>query len=187
MKDNGKNRRNYRAMAMIVLSLFMLIAGVALAEQNRYTLQAPNGIAFSEFTGYDKWQNVAVSRTDNAIKAILANPTMIKAYKEDIPGNGKPFPDGSVIVKIAWAEASNPASPYSVEVPVTLKSVAFIEKDSKRFPDTSGWGYAEFLYDNASHTFKPFGADGSFAKKVCYQCHTRVKARDYIFTNYAPR
>jgi hypothetical protein len=41
-------------------------------------------------------------------------------------------------------------SPYSVEVPNTLKSVSFIEKDLKRFPDTNGWGYAQFSYDAAS-------------------------------------
>jgi len=78
-------------------------------------------------------------------------------------------------------------SPHFVEVPHTLKSVSFIEKDSKRFADTSGWGYAPFLYDPASDTFKPYGSDASFGRKVCYQCLPLVTARDYIFTNYAPR
>jgi hypothetical protein len=109
---------------------------------------------------------------------------MINAYKEGIPGNGKPFPEGSMIAKIEWSKKKNPVSPYSVTVPDTLKSVAFIEKDSKRFPDTSGWGYAQFLYDAPSNTFKPFGSDSSFGK-VCYQCHTRVKTNDFIFTSYA--
>lgn len=78
-------------------------------------------------------------------------------------------------------------SPYSVEVPDTVQWIAFIEKDSKRFPDTSGWGYAQFNYDATTKTFTPFGADSSFGKTVCYKCHTRVAARDYIFTNYPPR
>jgi Cytochrome P460 len=73
-----------------------------------------------------------------------------------------------------------------VMVPDTLKSVAFIKKDSKRFPETNGWGYAQFLYDAASDTFKPHGSDSSFVK-VCYQCHTHAKARDYIFTSYPLR
>jgi hypothetical protein len=80
----------------------------------------------------------------------------------------------------------NTESPYSVEVPGTLKSVAFIEKDTKRFPDSSGWGYAQFNYDAASGTFKPFGDASSFATK-CYKCHTIVKATDYIFTAYPER
>jgi hypothetical protein len=60
----------------------------------------------------------------------------------------------------------NPESPYFVMVPDTLKSVSFIEKDSKRFPETSGWGYAQFLYDAASDTFTPYGSDSSFGKQV---------------------
>jgi Cytochrome P460 len=109
---------------------------------------------------------------------------MINAYKEGIPGKGKPFPEDSMVVKIEWSKKKNPVSPYFVEMPDTLKSVSFIEKDSKRFPDTSGWGYAQFLYDAVSDTFKPFGSDSSFGKKICYQCHTLVTARDFIFTNY---
>jgi hypothetical protein len=71
-----------------------------------------------------------------------------------------------------------------VNVPGVLKSVSSIEKDSKRFPDTSGWGYAQFLYDAPSDTFKPYGDGASFGKKICYQCHTVVKAADYIYTKY---
>ena len=174
------------AVAITVVSLAALVT-FAIAAQDRFTLKAANGVGFSEFKGYDTWQDVAVSATDHGIKAILANPAMINAYKEGIPGNGKPFPDGSMVVKIEWSKKKNAVSPYFVEVPDTLKSVSFIEKDSKRFPDTSGWGYAQFLYDAASGTFKPFGDDASFNKKICYQCHTAVTDRDYIFTDYPKR
>ena len=184
MKTGGGNRKAYLAITTFALPFVTLIVGVAFAEQDRYSLKAPDGIAFSEFRGYDQWQDVAVSATETGIKAILANPTMIGAYKEGIPDNGRPFPDGSVIVKIEWNKAKNPVSPYSVDVPTTLKSVSFIEKNSKRFPDTSGWGYAQILYDPSSRTFKPYGDDSSFGKNICYKCHTRVQAKDYIFTNY---
>lgn len=174
------------AIVTAVVSTSALLSMV-IAAQDRFTLKAPNGVAFSEFRGYDTWPDVAVSTTETGIKAILGNPTMINAYKEGIPDNGKPFPDGSVIVKIEWSKMKNPVSPYFVEVPETLKSVSFIEKDSKRFPDTSGWGYAQFLYDAPSKTFKPYGTDSSFGKTVCFQCHTAVKTKDYIFTSYPPR
>ncbi len=173
------------AVVVVAVSLAVL-TGIALAAQNKYTLKAPNGVAFSEFKGYESWQNVAPSVVDEGIKSILANPAMIKAYKDGIPGNGKPFPDGSMVVKIEWKKKKNDDSPYSVEVPGALKSVAFILKDTKRFPDSSGWGYAQFNYDAASGTFKPFGDDSSFAMK-CYKCHTIVKDKDYIFTAYAER
>lgn len=178
---------NLWGLGMLALSALALVAGAALADQDRYTLTAPDGISFSEFRGYDQWQDVSVSTTETGIKAILGNPAMIEAYKEGIPGVGKPFPDGSAIVKVEWVKAPNPVSPYSVQVPTTLKSVSFIEKDSKRFPETSGWGYAQFLYDPATRTFKPYGSDSSFGKKVCYQCHTKVAATDYIFTRYPER
>jgi hypothetical protein len=172
---------------MAALSGCALVAGTAIAEQDRFALTAPNGLAFSEFRGYEQWQDVAVSTTGTGVKVILGNPAMIEAYKEGIPGNGKSFPEGVAIAKIEWAKAPNPASPYSVEVPKTLRSISFIEKNSKRFPETSGWGYAKFLYDPATRTFKAYGTDSSFGRKVCYECHTAVAARDYIFTSYPDR
>jgi len=174
------------AVAIIAVSLAAALS-IAIAAQDKYTVKAPNGVAFSEFRGYELWENVAVSVTDEGMNAILGNPAMIKAYKDSIPGNGKPFPDGSMIVKIEWRKKQNPLSPYSVEVPDSLRRVSFIQKDSKRFPDSSGWGYAQFLYDKASDAFKPFGEDKSFGTTVCYKCHTAAKETDYIFTAYPGR
>jgi hypothetical protein len=72
--------------------------------QDKYTLKVPNGLAFSEFRGYEDWQSVAPTQTDaqNVSRLVMSNPIMIKAYKEGIPGNGKPFPEGSKIAKIEW-------------------------------------------------------------------------------------
>ena len=83
-------------MALVVL------AGMAMAAQDKYTLQVPNGLAFSDFRGYENWQVVAVSQTEELLKVMVANPTMIDAYRAGVPGNGKPFPDGSKIAKIEW-------------------------------------------------------------------------------------
>ena len=108
---------------------------------------------------------------------------MINAYRSGTPGNAKHFPEGSKIVKIEWASKKNTESPYFVMVPDNLKTVSFIEKSSKRFPNTSGWGFAQFQYDAASETFKPFGNDAACG----YSCHTKVAAKDYIFTAYPKR
>jgi hypothetical protein len=104
-----------KSIPIIAVSLAVL-GGVALAAQDRYTLQIPDGLAFSDFRGYDTWQSVAVSGTEGSVKAILANPVMIAAYKDGIPGNGKPFPEGSKIVKIEWTKEKNPVSPYFVDI-----------------------------------------------------------------------
>jgi hypothetical protein len=174
-----------RKLQVIALSV-MAVGGVALAKQDRFTLRTSDGIAFSEFKGYDAWQSVAVSQTEDGIKAILANPAMIDAYKRGVPDNGTPFPDGAAIVKIEWSRKANTKSPYPVQVPDTLKSVSFIEKNAKRFPDTNGWGYAQFKYDAPSASFTPVGT-GSVSKTTCHPCHTRVAARDFIFTSYPLR
>jgi len=172
----------FRVIASVAVSLAVL-GGVALAAQNRQTLKVPNGLAFSEFKGYETWQNVAVSQTETSLKVIAANDVMINAYRKGVPGNSKTFPEGSKIVKIEWSTKKNAESPYFVMVPDNLKSISFIEKDTKRFPDTKGWAFAQFLNDAASDTLTPNGNDA----KCGYACHTTVAAKDYIFTAYPKR
>jgi hypothetical protein len=177
------NKRSAPKLAATAVALSLLISLTLLAQQDRYALKVPDGLAFSEFRGYDTWETIAVSETETSVKAILGNPVMIKAYKKGVPGGGKLFPEGSKTVKIEWLRKKNSESPYPVEVPDVLKSLAFIEKDSKRFPGTHGWAYAKFEYDAASKGFKP-----SVTGTECgYACHTMVAAKDYIFTAYPPR
>jgi Cytochrome P460 len=178
-----RNKQFVPIIAIPVLALTASVGVTVLAQQDRYMLKVPDGLAFSEFRGYDTWQTIAVSETETSVKAILGNPTMIAAYKEGIPDNGSAFPEGSQAAKIEWFKKKNSASPYFVEVPDTLKSVSFIEKDSKRFPNTHGWAFAQFAYDTGSKTFKP-----SVTGSECgYACHTKVASSDYIFTKYPPR
>jgi len=159
------------------------IGGLALAAQDRSSLKVPGGLSFAEFKGYESWQAVAPSQTKDSLKSIAANDVMIRAYRSGLPARGKAFPEGSKIVKIEWAARQNTASPYFVMVPGALKSVSFIEKDSRRFPKTHGWAYAQFLYDPATRTLKPNGTGAECG----YACHTSVATQDYIFTAYPPR
>jgi Cytochrome P460 len=163
-----------------------LIGGLALAQQNRYTLQIPNGLAWSDFRGYEDWKDVAVSQTETSLKVISANDVMIAAYRQGLPADGKLFPDGSKITKIEWSFKKNEASPYFVQVPDALKTVAFIEKDTSRFPNTHGWAYAQWAYDPATDAFKPSELSAS-GTECGYACHTTVSAKDYIFTAYPKR
>ena len=168
---------------MVIVVLLAVLGGMAISAQDKYTLQVPNGLVFSDFRGYESWQVVSVAQTEEVLKVIVANPTMIDAYRAGVPGNGKPFPDGSKIAKIQWKPKKSAEAPFSVNVPDTLKDVFFIEKDSKRFPNSSGWGYALFNYDAASDRFTPDGSGDNCG----YACHTRVKAKDYIFHPYQKR
>jgi hypothetical protein len=182
---NGPKSRNILAIVVSV-ALPVVVGGLALAAQDRYTLKIPDGLAFSEFRGYETWQDVAVSQTETSLKVIAANDVMISAYRDGVPGNGKLFPDGSKIAKIEWSFKKNTVSPYSVNIPDTLKTLSFIEKDNKRFPSTHGWAYAQWAYDPATDTFKPSELDPSGA--ACgFACHTKVSAQDYIYTAYPKR
>ena len=120
------------------------------------------------------------------MKVIAEKDTMINAYRDGIPGNGKPFPEGSKVTKIEWSFKKNTVAPYFVNVTDTLKTVAFIEKDTKRFPNTHGWAYAQWAYDPASDTFKPSELDPSGAE-CGFARHAKVSAQDYIWTAYPKR
>jgi hypothetical protein len=110
---------------------------------------------------------------------------MITAYKAGIPINGQPFPDGSKIVKLQWKEKKSTEAPFVVDVPDTFAEVFVMEKDSKRFPKTTGgWGYAVFNYDPATDKFTP---DPKSLSDCGNACHTAVKAKDYIFHPYQKR
>ena len=169
-------------MILIIAVMLAVFGGMAIAAQDRYTLKLGK-LSFSDFRGYENWEDIAVSQTETLMKVIVANDVMMKAYRQGLPADGKLFPEGSKIVKIEWTFKKNAVSPYFVNVPDTLKAVATIEKDSKRFPDTHGWAYGNFNYDAASQTFTPEGTDA----KCGYACHTTVAARDYIFTAYPKR
>ncbi len=177
--------RGLRVASAGALGIALAVLGAkAFSAQDKYTVSVPNGLSFSDFRGYENWQVVSVSQTDDLLKVMVANPTMIDAYRAGIPGNGKPFPEGSEIAKIEWKPKKNTESPFSVRVPDTLQDVFFIEKNSKKFPNTKGWAYAAFDYDPASDTFKP---DPTGVVTCGFTCHTRVAAKDYIFTAYGKR
>jgi hypothetical protein len=172
-------------------ALVVLATGAAISAQDKYSLKVPNGLAFSEFKGYETWQTISVSHNGDALAVILGNPAMIDAYKAGIPGNGKPFPDGAKMAKIHWNARKNESAPGQPLVAGTLHDTDFMVKDSKRFADSGGWGYAEFEYDAASDAFRPGTLtdqppQGNDAKCGA-ACHTAAKNRDYVFTEYPKR
>ena len=171
------------AMATAVVSaLGVVAAGVAVHE--KYSLKSPSGIAFSDFKGYEDWVVVSSTHTPNdRLKVMVANPTMIKAYRAGMPRNGQPFPDGSKIAKLQWKIKKEPDATFDANVPDTFAEVFLMQKDSKRFPDSGGWGYAQFNYDPATDKFTPDPAPANCG----HTCHLAVRAKDYIFHPYQKR
>jgi len=176
----------------VAISLSVLACGAAIsAAHDKYAVKVQDGLAFSEFRGYESWPVIAVSHNGDMLAAILGNPAMIDAYKAGIPGNGKPFPDGAKMAKVHWNAKKNEAFPGQPTVPGTQHDVDFMIKDSKRFADSGGWGYGQFEYDAASDTFTPGTLNdkppqGNDAK-CGYACHTIVQKRDFVFTDYGTR
>jgi hypothetical protein len=131
--------------------------------------------------GYRDWKLISVAHEEgnlNDLRALLGNDLAIKAYRE-----GKlPFPDGTIIARLAWSyvpsEENNKVFGRAQSfVPGAATNVQFMVKDSKKYAATGGWGFAQFKDG------KP--ADAALLK-TCFPCHEPVKARDFVFTHYAP-
>lgn len=178
-------RKQILAIATATAVLAALGAGVyAQEKQDKYSLETPSGIAFSDFRGYEDWVMVSSALTPNdRLKVMVANPTMIEAYRAGIPGNGQPFPDGSKMVKLQWKIKKDAAAQFDVNVPDTFAEVFLMQKDGKRFPDSGGWGYAVFNYDPATGKFTPTADPVTCG----HGCHQAVKAKDYVFHPYQTR
>src|SRR5215472_18569376 len=102
----------------IIATLLVVLAvasGVAISAQDRYTVQLPDGVSFGDFRGYGDWRLISTSKTDDRMKVILGNPTIIAAFKSGIPGNGKPFPEGSRIAKVQWKPKKSTEAPFVVD------------------------------------------------------------------------
>jgi hypothetical protein len=181
-------------------SLALVGFGALYAQvHDKYSVQVPGGLAFSEFKGYESWQMIGVSqqggqsadkRGDGVIAVILGNPVMIEALAAGIPDNGQPFPNGARMAKMHYAQKSNALFPAAIVSGEQL-DIDFMIKDSERFADGGGWGYAAFKYDAASGAFRPFTAQDRPPQrndaKCGVACHSRAKSRDYVFTEYATR
>jgi hypothetical protein len=183
-----------RIRALAALAVWACVAAGTVSAQDRdqakYAQKVPGGLSFDEFKGYEGWHLVSISQDGPLMAAILANPAMITAYRSGIPGNGKPFPDGARMAKVHWTPTKMKVFPAAT-VPGPQHDVDFMVKDSKRFGDSGGWGYAVFEYDSATRTFRPGNTTDKPPQandaKCGFACHTIVKNRDFVFTDYAER
>jgi hypothetical protein len=167
----------------IAAGALAVLGSTTILAQEKYELVSPGGLKFADFKGYEDWAVVSSARQEDVLKVIVANPAMIAAYKAGAPGNGKPFPDGAKIAKLQWKPKKSTEAPFVVDVPDTFAQAFLMEKDSKRFPKTGGWGYAVFNYTPATAKFTPDAAPADCGQS----CHVAVKAKDYIFHPYQVR
>jgi hypothetical protein len=163
-----------------VLALACVFVYIAHATEHANAEAAPIfGIKIPP--GYRDWRVISVAHEEgnnNDLRAVLGNDITIKAYRE-----GKlPFPDGAVIARLAWAyvpsEENNKvfgrAQSFVSGAPV---NVQFMVKDSVKYAATGGWGFAQFKEGKPAN---------EALHKTCFPCHEPGKARDFVFTHYAP-
>src|SRR5204862_7272063 len=181
LEKGSAMKRKSKLTIATATAVLAVLGAAAVYAQDKYSLKSPSGIAFSDFKGYEDWAVVSSARTDEVLKVIVANPTMIKAYKAGVPGNGQPFPEGSKIVKLQWKPKKSTEATFDVDVPDVFTQAFVIEKNSKRFPKTGGWGYALFNYDAATTKWT---ADKDSPADCGHSCHVAVKSKDYIVHPY---
>ena len=133
-------------------------------------------------SGYRDWRLISVAHEAgnlNDLRAVLGNEVAIKAYREGT----LPFPDGTIIARLAWSYDSSEENnkvfgrAQSFVAGAPKNGIQFMIKDAKKYAATGGWGFAQF------NDGKPASED---VHKTCYPCHEPAKARDFVFTNYAP-
>ncbi|CAN5453529.1 cytochrome P460 family protein [soil metagenome] len=130
---------------------------------------------------YRDWKLISVAHEAgnlNDIRAVLGNDVAVKTYREQ----KIPFPDGAIIARLAWnytsSEENNKVFGREQSfVAGAPTNVQFMVKDSRKYAATGGWGFAQFSDG------KPVNQAG---QAKCFSCHEPVKARDYVFTRYAP-
>jgi len=169
---------------LVAIAAVVVVVVCAASASGPAVGQAAPVFGIRIYPGYRDWKLISVAHEEgdlNDIRAILGNDIAVKAYRQD----KLPFPDGAVIVRIAWKDVPSAENDKVfgqaqsfVAGPAPDWYLQFMVKDSKKYAATGGWGFAQFDEDG-----KPAGA----AKlESCFPCHEPIKARDFVFTRYAP-
>jgi Cytochrome P460 len=162
------------AAAVVSPAAFAAIAWAAETTTNPKNASPIYGVTIPE--GYRQWELVAPAQEAaplNELRTVVGNSVAILAYQD----GALPFPDGTVLVKLAWKHVQSPDfGPASI--PGAATTVQVMVKDSKKYGSTGGWGFGRFIngkpVDEAQH-------------RTCFACHAaRVKGHDFVFTRFAP-
>jgi len=158
-----------KTLAAVAVAVSVAYGGFACAEPD----PAPNGITIP--AGYKDWRLIGVSqRSDNnTMRAVLGNDIAVTAART---GKTNPWPEGSILAKLVWKSAKHDRWETATEAGDFVHA-EFMTKDSVKYKDTGGWGYARWLGMDQ----KPYGKDANFVQE-CFGCHTPVKDRDWVFT-----
>jgi hypothetical protein len=190
-----------QARIIPVLAAFTSALGLVAASsapQSTQALGEPSPIyGITIPAGYRQWQMISIASVgppQSDLRVKLGNEIAIRAYQEGT----RPFPDGAIIARLAYrqahsaegnavlgaAAAKQGLAPDQVQkfleqsfVAGAPTNVQFMVKDSKKYAQTGGWGFAQFTNGRP---------DAEAVQRSCFSCHEPGKDRDFVFTEYVP-
>lgn len=179
-----RGRGTMKRIAFLFVAVVTVTGVVAWITPSSLGQEAKQIIVTTIPPGYRDWKFISAAHEAgelNDIRVVIGNDKAIEAYRA-----GKPFPEGTIIGRVAWkmvpSEENNKAFGQAQSfVPGDAPDwyLQFMEKDTKKYAATGGWGYSNFGKD-----LKPLTDEKIMYS--CFSCHKAVEARDYIFTKYAP-
>ena len=176
-------KRRSKLTIAVATAVLAALGGTAVYAQDKYSLISPSGIAFSDFKGIRGLGGGLFRPDRRSAQGDRRQSDHDQGVQGRRSGQRPAFPEGSKIAKLQWKPKKSTEAPFVVDVPDVFTQAFVIEKDSKRFPKSGGWGYALFNYDAASDKFT---ADPS-PSDCGHACHVAVKAKDHIFHPYQKR
>ena len=164
-----------RVLLAAVATSSLLDLALAIAAAGEDDLASPiYSVKLPE--DYRRWELIAPAEEAeplDELRAVVGNAVAVEAYR----AGTLPFPDGTILVKLAWKRVPSPEfAPATVPGPAT--TVQVMVKDARRYPDSGGWGFGRFVdgrpVDRAQH-------------QTCFACHEpNVRDHDHVFTRLAP-
>jgi Cytochrome P460 len=159
-----------------ILAWFSAIVGMlavaAVSAQAADDLKPP--------AGYRQWFHVNTMIVDKASPLFAALGGMhnvhVNAAGEPALKAGSPYPDGTMFL----TDLHDFTVVDGSYVEGALKGLALMEKDSKKYAATGGWGFQFWVEGDPN---KPAVTD---AAKQCFECHQPKKDQDYVYSTYIP-
>jgi len=170
-------------MKKLVTGLFFFVILISCNKNSDYHVisdvpdltMEDNGLRFKQIKDYKNYKIVATHfvTDNNELRYILANEKAFIALSKQ-----QPFPEGSILVNIAWSVKNMSTFPEALEAD-EIQQIDYSIKNSKKFSENPGnWGYASFEKRNGSYQSSTEGT------ARCIVCHDRAKKTDYKFTQF---
>jgi len=162
----------------MVRALRLLSATVAMLAI--VSVSADSADALKPPVGYRQWFHVNTMIVDKASPLFAALGGMhivhVNSVGEPALKTGGPYPDGTMFLTDLHDFAVIDGS----YVEGALKGLALMEKDSKKYAATGGWGFQFWAGGDPN---RPAVTD---AAKQCFECHQPKKDQDYVYSTYIP-